>query len=100
MVIAAMGTVLAAAYLLWLYQRTAFGEPKNDGHAAGHDHGHDHGHSDGHGHDTEEIHDVTMFEWIAWTPLLAAILLFGVVPNLLFKVIDPAVASILTNIGG
>ena len=26
MVIAALGTVLAAAYLLWLYQRTAFGE--------------------------------------------------------------------------
>ena len=28
MVIAAVGTVLAAAYLLWLYQRTAFGEPR------------------------------------------------------------------------
>ena len=27
MVIAAIGTVFAAAYLLWLYQRTAFGEP-------------------------------------------------------------------------
>ena len=27
MVIAALGTVLAAGYLLWLYQRTAFGEP-------------------------------------------------------------------------
>ena len=27
MVIAAVGTVLAAAYLLWLYQRTAFGTP-------------------------------------------------------------------------
>ena len=27
MVIAAVGTVFAAAYLLWLYQRTAFGEP-------------------------------------------------------------------------
>ena len=25
MVIAALGTVLAAGYLLWLYQRTAFG---------------------------------------------------------------------------
>ena len=27
MVIAAVGTVFAAAYLLWLYQRTAFGTP-------------------------------------------------------------------------
>ena len=30
MVIAAIGTVLAAAYLLWLYQRTAFGEPTDE----------------------------------------------------------------------
>jgi len=92
MVVAAMGTVLAAAYLLWLYQRTAFGEPKGDSH------GHDDDH--GHGHGEEEIHDVTMAEWISWTPLLVAIVLFGVVPNLLFKVIDPAVTSVLASIGG
>ena len=30
MVIAAIGTVLAAAYLLWLYQRTAFGTPSEE----------------------------------------------------------------------
>ena len=103
MVIAAMGTVLAAGYLLWLYQRTAFGEPKAefasgaDSHG-GHGHGaHEHG-ADGHG--TDDIHDVTVYEWVAWTPLLIAIVLFGVMPNLLFKIIDPAVAVIVTHIGG
>ena len=30
MVIAAIGTVFAAAYLLWLYQRTAFGTPSEE----------------------------------------------------------------------
>ena len=30
MVIAAIGTVLAAGYLLWLYQRTAFGTPTEE----------------------------------------------------------------------
>ena len=37
MVIAALGTVLAAGYLLWLYQRTAFGEPNPEfvSHGAG-----------------------------------------------------------------
>ena len=30
MVIAALGTVLAAGYLLWLYQRTAFGTPTEE----------------------------------------------------------------------
>ncbi len=90
MVIAAIGTVLAAAYLLWLFQRTAFGEPaaefsgdNNEGHGIG-----------------KGIHDVNIFEWMAWTPLLAAILVLGIFPNLLFKIIDPAVAGVLSAFGG
>jgi len=98
MVIAALGTVFAAAYLLWLYQRTAFGEPNPEFTSHGDDHGHGHGH--GHGDDHDEIHDVNMFEWIAWTPLLIAIVLFGVLPNLMFKIIDPAVATIVSGFGG
>jgi NADH-quinone oxidoreductase subunit M len=88
MVIAALGTVLAAAYLLWLFQRVAFGEPKPE--FAG----------DGHGHDDHAFHDVNKFEWFAWTPLLIAILVFGVVPNLMFKVLDPAVQIVLTGFKG
>jgi NADH-quinone oxidoreductase subunit M len=80
MVIAALGTVLAAAYLLWLYQRTAFGTPKGDHH--------------------EEIHDVSTREWVAWLPMLIAIVVLGVVPNLLFSVIDPAVQETLRAFGG
>jgi NADH-quinone oxidoreductase subunit M len=91
MVIAALGTVLAAAYLLWLYQRVAFGEPKPE--FAGDGHGHD-------GHDDHAFHDVNKFEWFAWTPLLIAIVVFGVVPNLLFKVLDPAVQVVLTGFKG
>ena len=94
MVIAALGTVFAAAYLLWLYQRTAFGEPNPEFTSHGHGHGH------GHGDDHDEIHDVNMFEWIAWAPLLIAIVVFGVMPNLMFKIIDPAVATIVAGIGG
>ncbi len=96
-IIAAFGTVLAAAYLLWLYQRTAFGEPSAE--FSGHgDHGHgDHGHGDDHGH--SDIHDVTVFEWVSWTPLLIAIVVFGVVPALMFDVMDPAVQQ-LTSVFG
>ena len=105
-VIAALGTVLAAAYLLWLYQRTSFGEPNpefmtgghtaqphslsaaaNDDHHAG---DHDHGHAD--------IHDVTLVEWIAWTPFLIAIVVFGVYPQLMFEVMDPAVTQLVENL--
>jgi NADH-quinone oxidoreductase subunit M len=115
-IIAALGTVLAAAYLLWLYQRTAFGEPTAEFAGLGADaHGHDaHGH-DAHGHaaaehgddaahddhgDHEAIHDVNKFEWIAWTPLLIAIVVFGVVPQLMFKVIDPGVTELVKVFGG
>ncbi len=95
MVIAAIGTVFAAAYLLWLFQRVAFGEPKPEFAGAAHDaHGHgDHG--DNHG-----FEDVNKFEWISWTPLLIAIIVFGLMPNLLFKIIDPAVQGVLTGFKG
>jgi NADH-quinone oxidoreductase subunit M len=81
MVVAALGTVLAAAYLLWLLQRTAFGTPKdefaNDPH----------------------IHDVLRTEWFAWLPLLALIVALGVYPNLMFQVTDDAVTNSLQALG-
>jgi NADH-quinone oxidoreductase subunit M len=84
MVVAAVGTVLAAGYLLWLYQRTAFGTPKEE-------------------FVDEPIHDVEGPEWIAWAPLLALILVLGVYPNLLFSVSNDAVvpvAQALAALGG
>jgi NADH-quinone oxidoreductase subunit M len=88
MVIAAVGTVLAASYLLWLYQRTAFGEPTAE--FSGHGHAHAAGAAVNDEHH-DDIHDVTIYEWIAWTPMLIAIVVFGVYPQLMFKVMDPAV---------
>jgi NADH-quinone oxidoreductase subunit M len=116
LVIAAFGTVLAAGYLLWLYQRTAMGEP-NPEFVTGHGHGHgptaahslsaaandhnDHevadGSDDGHGH--ADIHDVTLIEWISWTPFLIAIVVLGVYPQLMFKVMDPAVTALVERVG-
>ncbi len=75
MVIAAIGTVLAAGYLLWLFQRTAFGTPSEE-------------------FASEEIEDVTTYEWLAWTPLLAAILIFGVAPGLMFDVTNKALIAL------
>jgi NADH-quinone oxidoreductase subunit M len=69
MVIAALGTVLAAGYLLWLFQRTAFGEPRDE-------------------FKDHHIHDVHAAEWVAWLPLLALIVALGMYPRLLFDRID------------
>jgi NADH-quinone oxidoreductase subunit M len=81
MVIAAIGTVLAAAYLLWLLQRTAFGTPSDEF------------------ADDPHIHDTSKFEWMAWTPLLILIVLFGFVPGLIFDITDSAVVQSLQALG-
>jgi NADH-quinone oxidoreductase subunit M len=100
MVIAAVGTVLAAGYLLWLYQRTAFGKPSAEfsapatqavGAAVNHDDHDEHG--------AHPIRDVTPVEWIAWTPMLVAILVLGVYPNLLFGITNPAVTELVSHMG-
>jgi NADH-quinone oxidoreductase subunit M len=104
MVIAALGTVLAAGYLLWLYQRTAFGEPTDEFKSGGLQGGHvthavGAAVNDEHGHDHDDIRDVTPIEWIAWTPFLVAIVVFGVYPQLMFKVMDPAVTELVSRLG-
>ena len=47
----------------------------------------------------DEIYDVTPIEWIAWTPFLIAIVVFGVYPQLMFKVMDPAVTEMVRRLG-
>jgi len=37
--------------------------------------------------------------WIAWLPLLIAILVLGVYPHLLFNFIDPAVTELVGRMG-
>lgn len=95
MVIAAIGTVFAAAYLLWLYQRTAFGRPNPEFEQ----HAHPVGASVNDEHHEVDLHDVTKIEWIAWTPFLIAIVVFGVYPQLMFGVMDPAVSLLIERVG-
>jgi NADH-quinone oxidoreductase subunit M len=82
MVIAAVGTVLAAGYLLWLYQRTAFGTPSEEF------------------ANDPNITDMNKFEWIAWSPILAGIVILGFFPGLIFNVAGPAVEVIARSVGG
>ncbi|HKY16798.1 MAG TPA: NADH-quinone oxidoreductase subunit M [Microthrixaceae bacterium] len=82
MVIAALGTVLAAGYLLWLLQRTAFGTPKEEFENNSH------------------VSDVSPTEWTAWLPLLVLILILGFLPGLMFDVTNPAVQAISSVTGG
>jgi NADH-quinone oxidoreductase subunit M len=75
MVVAAIGTVLAAGYLLWMLQKVAFGVPKAE-------------------FEDAHIHDVSSFEWTAWIPILVLIVTLGLFPNIVFHVTDGAVTHV------
>ena len=51
-------------------------------------------HDDGHA----DLHDVTPVEWVSWTPMLILILVFGVFPNLLFRIFDPPVTDLVARL--
>jgi NADH-quinone oxidoreductase subunit M len=80
MVIAAIGTVLAAGYLLWMYQRVAMGTPKPE-------------------FEDAHIHDVHVAEWIAWAPLLLGIAVLGLFPNLIFSLTNGAAEGVTRAFG-
>jgi NADH-quinone oxidoreductase subunit M len=79
MVVAAVGTVLAAGYLLWMFQRVAMGKVKPEFEGA-------------------HIHDVHVSEWIAWAPLLLLIVALGLYPQLIFKMTDLPVTQLVHGI--
>jgi NADH-quinone oxidoreductase subunit M len=86
--IAVVGVVLAAVYLLWSYQRVAYG-PIRDEH--------------------RDLPDVSAREVAVLAPVLALLLVFGVYPRILTGAIDPATervirhvapAQVTTDVGG
>ena len=76
MVAAGIGTVLTAAYFLWMLQRVDFGELPQRWKDA-------------------RFGDVLTVEWISWLPLLALILILGLYPRLIFGVTEEAVSSLI-----
>jgi len=79
MAVAAIGTVFAAGYLLWMLQRVDFGTVKGE---------FEHAH----------IHDVHIPEYLAWAPLLILIVALGVYPHLLFHITDGAVKAVTVGV--
>jgi NADH-quinone oxidoreductase subunit M len=106
--VAVTGIVLAAIYVLWMYQRIFTG-PGHEHLVAGGAHGHGH---DGHGHDvpdgdtvtkvaapTETIPDATGREILAVAPLMVALVVFGFFPQPLLDVSNPYAETLLEHVG-
>ena len=80
MVMGGVGTVLTAAYFLWMLQRVNLGTQPDQWRDEG-------------------LRDVLTIEWVSWLPLLVLILVLGVYPKLIFGVTDEAVSGLMGLIG-
>ncbi|MBB5916417.1 NADH-quinone oxidoreductase subunit M [Nocardia transvalensis] len=77
-IFATSALVLAALYVLWLYQRMMTGPVKKD---------------------NERLYDLLPRELVVVVPLIAALLFLGAYPKPVLDRINPAVATTLTTIG-
>jgi len=76
-VLGAVGIILAAIYMLWMYQRMMFGKitkPEN-----------------------ENLKDLNLREKIVLIPLILAIFWIGIYPKPIFNRMEPSVKSLLEN---
>jgi len=81
MVVAAVGTVLTAGYMLWMLRSVNFGDPPDRWL-------------------NEDLEDVDTIEWVAWAPLVVGIIAIGVFPKLVFGFTDDAVINLITRAFG
>lgn len=77
-IIAAMGIVITAGYFLWTIQRICMGRPRGE----------------------ELLLDATPREISYMVPLIALILVMGIYPAPMLKVINPAVIHLVAKLGG
>jgi len=78
--LAALGVVLAAVYLLWMYQRVFFGEITND--------------------ENKNLPDCTTLEKTILTAVVIVILAMGIHPQPFLRRMDQSVAAVMSRVAG
>ncbi|MEW6322390.1 MAG: NADH-quinone oxidoreductase subunit M [Acidobacteriota bacterium] len=77
-VVAGLGVILSAVYMLWMVQRVYYGEVTND--------------------ENKGLPDLSVREWAVIGPLCALAIVMGVYPNAFLKPMEPAVARIVERV--
>jgi len=78
-VFATTGVILAAVYMLWMYQRVMFGKVTNPA--------------------NEDLKDLSVREIVIMLPLLLFVFWIGLYPNTFFEKMNPAMEQALENMG-
>jgi NADH-quinone oxidoreductase subunit M len=74
---AASGVILSATYMLWMFQRVNYGPVTNEKNAS--------------------LPDLKPREWIIIVPIIAAIVVMGVFPNLFLRPIGPSAERLIKH---
>ncbi len=74
-VVAGLGVILSAVYMLWMFQRVYYGEVTNA--------------------ENRHLPDLSLREWAVVGPLCAMAIVMGVAPNLFLAPMEPAVTRIV-----
>jgi NADH-quinone oxidoreductase subunit M len=77
-VVAGLGVILSAVYMLWMFQRVFYGPVTND--------------------HNKQLADLSLREWAIVGPLAAMAIFMGVFPNLFLKPMEPAVQRIVQRV--
>ncbi len=76
--IAATGVIIAAVYMLWVYQRVVFGEVKHD--------------------ENRRLKDLSVREVAILIPIVAGMIWIGVYPNAFLNKMEPSVSRVLQRV--
>jgi NADH-quinone oxidoreductase subunit M len=77
-VVAGLGVILSAVYMLWMFQRVYYGEVADEHNRA--------------------LPDLSRREWAVIGPLAAAAIVMGVAPNVLLRPMEPAVGRLVSRV--
>ncbi|MBI2711482.1 MAG: NADH-quinone oxidoreductase subunit M [Bdellovibrio sp.] len=69
--VATTGVIFGAVYMLWMFQRVMFGPVTNP--------------------ENQKLKDLSLREWTVLAPLVAAVFVMGIYPNLFFEKLEPSI---------
>ena len=99
---ATLGVIMAAVYILYMFQAVFMGDWKAPAHADGHGDSHDTNGHDAHGHDAHDdgsgVLKLKWNEWAVLIPIIIMIFWLGLQPGAFFAVMDKSTNQLVAHV--